>query len=134
MKVVIIDGQGGSLGKAITEKIKAMNCQLYAIGTNGIATTAMLKAGAHFGATGENPVVVNCRDADVIIGPAGIISADSLLGEITPKMAAAVACSPARKILLPVSRCSIIVAGAEEVSFNVAIERAVKALEDIIKG
>ena len=96
MKIVVIDGQGGSLGKAITEKIKSRyNCEIYAIGTNSIATSAMLKAGADCGATGENPVIVNSRDADVIIGPIGIIAANSLLGEITPKMAAAIAFSEA---------------------------------------
>ena len=76
-KVVIIDGQGGRLGQLLVEAIKAtaLSCDLYAIGTNSSATSAMMKAGADFGATGENPVVVACRDADVIIGPIGIISA-----------------------------------------------------------
>ena len=133
MKIVIIDGQGGSLGKALVEKIKARyNCELYAIGTNSIATSAMLKAGADLGATGENPVVVNCRDADVIIGPVGIIAADSLLGEITPKMASSIACSNAKKILVPVSKCKIIIAGAPDLSFGEAIECAVDTLGNII--
>ena len=130
MKVVIIDGQGGSLGKALTEKIKnRVNCQIYAIGTNSIATAAMLKAGAHYGATGENPVSVACRDADVIMGPAGIIAADSLLGEITPRMAASVAVSRAYKILIPVSKCRIYMAGVAEMSFGQAIDCAVAELE-----
>ena len=133
MKIVVIDGQGGSLGKAITEKIKSRyNCEIYAIGTNSIATAAMIKAGADYGATGENPVVVNSRDADVIIGPIGIIAANSLLGEITPKMAAAIACSEARKILVPVSKCKIHVAGAPELSFGEAIECAVDALGKLL--
>ena len=133
MKIVIIDGQGGSLGKSLVEKIKIRyNCELYAIGTNSIATSAMLKAGADFGATGENPVVVNCRDADIIIGPAGIVAADSLLGEITPKMASAIACSNAKKILVPVSRCKIIIAGVPDLSFGEAIDCAVNALGTII--
>ena len=135
MKVVIIDGQGGSLGRALTEKIKGrINCEIYAIGTNSIATSAMLKAGAHYGATGENPVVVACRDADVIIGPAGIIAADSLLGEITARMAAAVAVSKAYKILLPVSKCRICVAGVAEMTFGEAIDCAVSQLEKYVKG
>lgn len=130
MKVVIIDGQGGSLGKALTEKIKnRVNCQIYAIGTNSIATAAMLRAGAHYGATGENPVSVACRDADVIMGPAGIIAADSLLGEITPRMAASVAVSKAYKILIPVSKCRICMAGAAEMSFGQAIDCAAAELE-----
>lgn len=133
MKIVVIDGQGGSLGKAITEKIKTRyNCEIYAIGTNSIATSAMLKAGADYGATGENPVVVNSRDADVIIGPIGIIAANSLLGEITPKMAAAIACSEAKKILVPVSKCKIRVAGTPDLSFGDAIEYAVNALGDLL--
>ena len=133
MKIVVIDGQGGSLGKAITEKIKSRyNCEIYAIGTNSIATAAMIKAGADYGATGENPVVVNSRDADVIIGPIGIIAANSLLGEITPKMAAAIACSEARKILVPVSKCKIHVAGTPELSFGEAIECAVEALGKLL--
>ena len=133
MKIVVIDGQGGSLGKAITEKIKSRyNCEIYAIGTNSIATSAMLKAGAVYGATGENPVIVNSRDADVIIGPIGIIAANSLLGEITPKMAAAIACSEAKKILVPVSKCKIRVAGTPDLSFGDAIEYAVNALGDLL--
>lgn len=133
MKIVIIDGQGGSLGKSLVEKIKAgYNCELYAIGTNSIATASMLKAGADYGATGENPVVVNCRDADVIIGPVGIIAADSLLGEITPKMASAIACSSAKKILVPISRCNIVIAGAPDLPFGDAIDCAVTALGSII--
>jgi len=133
MKIVVIDGQGGSLGKAITEKIKSRyNCEIYAIGTNSIATAAMLKAGADYGATGENPVVVNSRDADVIIGPIGIIAANSLLGEITPKMAASVAFSEAKKILVPVNKCKIKVAGTPELSFGDAIECAVKELGELL--
>lgn len=133
MKIVVIDGQGGSLGRTLVEKIKSRyGCELYAIGTNSIATAAMLKAGADFGATGENPVVVNCRDADVVIGPVGIIAADSLLGEITPKMASAISCSNAKKILVPVSRCKIIVAGTPDISMGEAIESAVSALGNII--
>lgn len=134
MKVVIIDGQGGSLGKALTEKIKDTGCEIYAIGTNSIATAAMLKAGAKYGATGENPVVVNCRDADVVIGPVGIMAADSLLGEITARMAAAIACCKAKKILVPVSRCKIHIAGMPDLPFGEAVEYAAKAFRDYIAG
>ena len=78
MNVVIIDGQGGRLGQLLCETVKKekLDAQLYAVGTNSIATAAMLKAGAYFGATGENAVLVACRDADVIIGPVGIALAD----------------------------------------------------------
>lgn len=83
MKIVIIDGQGGRMGGLLAEKIKKAaipGAEIYALGTNSAATTAMLKAGADYGATGENPVLVNCRDADYIIGPLGIMAADALLG------------------------------------------------------
>ena len=95
MKIVIIDGQGGRMGKAVLEQLKSSypELELYAIGTNSIATSAMLKAGASYGATGENPVIVNARNADLIIGPIGIVMADSLMGEITAAMATAVSSS-----------------------------------------
>ena len=104
MKVLVIDGQGGRMGKALVEQIRTLCPEqpIIAIGTNSAATAAMIKAGAEVGATGENPVIVNSRDADLIIGPIGIVIADSLLGEITPAMAAAIGSSPAHKILLPV--------------------------------
>ena len=96
MKIVVIDGQGGRMGALLCDKIRKnkeklpSGTELIAIGTNSAATAAMLKAGADFGATGENPVLVACRDADFIIGPLGIMAADSLLGEVTPAMAVAV--------------------------------------------
>ena len=92
MKITVIDGQGGRIGKTIIEQIKKnhKDLELYAIGTNSIATSAMLKAGADYGATGENAAVVNAADSDVIIGPIGIVFANALLGEITPAIAAAV--------------------------------------------
>ena len=102
MKILIIDGQGGRMGGLLTEKIKKASipgAEIYALGTNSTATAAMLKAGADYGATGENPVLVNCRDADYIIGPLGIMAADALLGEATPAMAVAVGRSHAMKIL-----------------------------------
>ena len=118
MRVAVIDGQGGKMGQMIIERIKAagLACELIAIGTNSIATSAMLKAGAAAGATGENPVIVAGRDADVIIGPIGIIAADSLLGEVTPAMAVAVGQSSAKKLLLPVNLCNNIIVGTGSVS------------------
>lgn len=92
------------MGRAVVEQLKTVCPQLavIAIGTNSTATASMMKAGAEVGATGENPVIVNSRDADLIIGPMGIVIADSLLGEITPAMATAIGSSPAHKILIPV--------------------------------
>ncbi|NLG05202.1 MAG: DUF3842 family protein [Clostridia bacterium] len=92
MKIVVIDGQGGNVGKLLIERLKNKfeDAQIIAVGTNSIATANMLKAGVRQGATGENATIVNCRDADYIVGPIGIVIADSLLGEITPAMAVAV--------------------------------------------
>ncbi len=134
MNVIIIDGQGGQLGsrlvKEITERFE--NITLTAIGTNAIATSAMLKAGAQNAATGENSVIVACRKADVIIGPVGIVIADSLLGEITDKTAAAVGRADAVRILIPMNKCDNLVAGVAAQSTGALIEDAVKKLGDIL--
>ncbi len=134
MKVVIIDGQGGRIGQSLVEKIKEakISCDITAIGTNSAATAAMLKAGADRGATGENPVLVACRDADVIMGPLGIIAADSLMGEITADMAAAVARCSAVKVLLPVNMCKKIVAGTRSMTMSALISEAVTQLREMI--
>ena len=115
MKIVVIDGQGGNIGRRIVEEIKnrKLECLVMAIGTNSTATALMMKGGADIGATGENPVVLASRDADVIIGPIGIILADSMYGEITPKMAESIGASKARKILIPINKC-VTVAGVDE--------------------
>ena len=106
MKLVIIDGQSGRMGALVAERVKAakLPCKILAVGTNAIATATMMRAGANQGATGENPVMVACRTADVIVGPIGILSADALSGEITPAMAVAIGQSAAKKLLLPVNR------------------------------
>ena len=132
MKIVIIDGQGGRMGSLLTARIKKENlpgAEIFAIGTNSIATAAMLKAGADFGATGENPVLVACRDADFILGPIGILAADALFGEVTPAMATAIGQSRAEKILLPVNKCSIRIAGVGDLSLSALAEQAVEQLK-----
>ena len=120
MKIMIMDGQGGKIGALLVKKIKEAypETELLAIGTNSIATSAMLKAGASYGATGENPVIVNAQDADMIIGPIGIVMANALLGEITPAMAAAIGTSRAYKILIPVNRCNHFIVGIQENSLS----------------
>ena len=130
MKIVVIDGQGGKMGKSIVEKIKEANicCELLVVGTNSIATSAMLKAGADNGATGENAVVVASKSADVIIGPIGIIVADALFGEITPTMAISVGQSRAKKFLLPVNLCNNIIVGTNNVSINHLITEVIDNL------
>ena len=129
--VVIIDGQGGRLGQMLIESIikENLECELTAVGTNTLATSAMLKAGARKGATGENPVIVACRDADIIMGPIGIIAADSLTGEITPAMAVAVGQSKALKLLLPVSHCNNTVIGVKQLSMVDLIKAATEELK-----
>ena len=133
-KIVVIDGQGGRLGALLCESIhkEAFDAEVFAIGTNSIATAAMMKAGADHGATGENPVVVACRDADVIVGPIGIVCADALLGEITPTMARAIGCARAEKLLIPVNRCSIHVVGSRVKSMSDAVSEAVETLRSIL--
>ncbi len=130
MKLVVIDGQSGRMGQVLIKRVKAagLSCRIVAVGTNAIATSAMLKAGADAVATGENPVLVNCRDADVIAGPIGILAADSLLGEITPAMAVAVGRSPARKLLLPVNLCNNVVVGTQSASLSKLMDEAVELL------
>ena len=103
-----------------------------AVGTNAIATSAMLKAGAASGATGENPVLVACRTADIIAGPIGILAADSLMGEITPAMAVAVGQSRAKKLLLPVNQCNNLVAGVPAMSLNTLMDEAVELLRTLL--
>ncbi|NLY07896.1 MAG: DUF3842 family protein [Spirochaetales bacterium] len=127
MKVAVIDGQGGSIGKAIVEQLRAASSDLeiIAIGTNSLATSAMIRAGATAGATGENPVKVACRDVDWIIGPIGIIMADAMLGEITLEIASAIGGSKAHKVFIPINRC-VTVAGVQPKSLASYIADAVK--------
>ena len=136
MKILIIDGQSGRIGSQLIESLRktppACEHTIIAVGANALATSAMLKAGAEAGATGENPVVVACRTADVIAGPVGIIAADAMMGEITPKMAKAVGQSSARKLLLPVNLCSIIVPGTQSLSLAALIDAAVETLRGLI--
>ena len=126
MKIVVIDGQGGKIGALLVSRLKAEagRFEVCAVGTNCIATAAMLKAGADTGATGENPVIVNCRDADIVAGPVGIVIADALAGEVTPAMAVAVGQSRAQKVLLPVNRCNNYIVGAREMPVGELIEAA----------
>ncbi|MBR6585434.1 MAG: DUF3842 family protein [Firmicutes bacterium] len=134
--VLIIDGQGGQLGRQMVEAVRRLipDAQITAVGTNALATSAMLKAGADRGATGENSVVVCTRDADIIVGPVGIVIADSLLGEITPKMAVAVGQSPAKKILLPVNKCNNIIIGVDGKTTSELIDDAIAKIRTISEG
>lgn len=136
MNILVIDGQGGGLGKQLVTAISAMcpQAQLTAVGTNSIAAAAMLKAGASRAATGENAVIVNCRHADIIVGPIGIVIADALLGEITPAMAAAVCQSGAKRVLIPVNHCDNYIAGVPEQPVSQLVQSAAKKVQQLCEG
>ena len=134
MKLLVIDGQGGQLGSQIMKAIrnKYNDAYIMAVGTNATATASMIKAGADQGATGENPVIVASRKADVIVGPVGIVIADALLGEITPKMAVAIGQSNAAKILIPINKCENLVAGVPNLTTTALIDDTLNKLQEII--
>lgn len=131
MTVLVIDAQGGGIGKQLVAAIKQNipAASVIAVGTNSAAATAMLKAGADEVATGENSVVVACRRADIIVGPIGIVIADALLGEITPKMACAVAQSRAKRILIPFNHCDNLIVGISDFSTGALIQNAVREIQ-----
>ena len=130
MKVLIIDGQGGGLGRQLVAAVKERfpEIEVLAVGANSTATGAMLHAGADQAATGENAVLVASRRADVIMGPIGIVIADAMLGEITPVMAAAAGQSEAKRILLPVGQCDNIIAGVQDMPMAKMVQEAVELL------
>lgn len=128
MNVLVIDGQGGGIGSRLISELRASlgdSLKIIAVGTNTLATNAMLKAGANAGATGENPILFNSPRADVILGPIGIILANAMLGEVTPAMATAISGSAAQKILIPFSQCSVTIAGVETCALETYIRQAV---------
>ncbi|MCH5255175.1 MAG: DUF3842 family protein [Lachnospiraceae bacterium] len=130
MNILVIDAQGGGIGKQLVTSIKqhVPEAHVIAVGTNNTATAAMLKAGADEAATGENSVVVGCRKADIIVGPIGIIIADAMLGEVTPKMALAVAQSDAKRILIPFQHCDNIIVGISDFSTGTLIQSAIEEI------
>lgn len=130
MNILVIDAQGGGLGRQLVASIKKEfpQAEITAVGTNTLATSNMLKAGADHGATGENAVAVGCRRADVIIGPVGIVIADSMYGEITLAMAAAVGQSDVKKLLIPMNQCNNIIVGVKNTSMSVMIEAVIEQL------
>ena len=134
--VAVIDGQGGGMGRGLVEAVKKKWPQLHvrALGTNALATAAMLRSGADDGATGENAVVFNAHRADVLLGPIGVLTPNGLLGEVSPAMAAAIGCSEAVKILLPSQRCSIRLAVGEPQPLQFYLDQALRLLEEELKG
>ena len=131
LTIMVVDAQGGGLGKQLITLIRKElpNVHIIAVGTNSVASSTMLRAGADEAATGENSVRVVSRKADVIIGPVGMVIADAMLGEITRKMACAIAQSPAKRIMIPFNNCNNYVAGTSEISTGKLIADAVSKLK-----
>lgn len=137
MKIAVIDGMGGGIGSQVVERLKSLNnsdIEIIALGTNSQATSNMLRSGAHEGATGENAITWNCMKVDIIVGPLAIIAANSMMGEISPKMSEAIASSPARKLLLPVSKCNIEVIGLEDMQFKTIFNELTSTMKKILNG
>jgi len=135
MRIAVVDGQGGGIGRAIVEKIKAAmpDAEVLALGTNAVATGQMIRAGADDGATGENAIVHNMKYVDIVVGVIAIINANSMLGELSPRMAQAIGESRAFKVLLPINRCNIHVVSVEDAPLSVHLDNAVKAIEAYVK-
>lgn len=136
MNVLVIDGQGGGLGRQLVAALSTQcpEARLTAVGTNSLAANAMRKAGAPRAATGENAVVVNCRSADIIVGPIGIVIADALLGEITPAMAAAVCQSGAKRVLVPINHCENYVVGVPDQPVSQLVAAAAQKVKELCSG
>ena len=136
MNILVMDAQGGGIGKQVVTAVRTRfpDVTITAVGTNAAATTAMLRAGADEGATGENAAVVGCRRADVIIGPVGIVIADAMLGEVTPRMAVAVGQSAAKRILIPVNHCANFIAGVADLSVGRLVDSVVAELEKTVRS
>ena len=130
MKIMIMDGQGGGVGRSLIEELsdRFPQAQLIAVGANATATTNMMKGGTNMGATGENAVVYNSSRVDVIVGPVGIVMANAMYGEITPRMAEAVASSDAKLLLIPMNRCETVIVGVENKKLSEYIAEAVEEI------
>ncbi len=136
MKILVVDGQGGKIGAALVElllKKLPEEAELLAVGTNSLATLAMKKAGAQMIATGDNAIIFNAGQADVIVGSIGIIAANSIMGELSPAVANAIATSEAEKVLIPVGKCKFKVVGSENIALPQKIENAVELVLSLIK-
>ncbi|WP_368293638.1 DUF3842 family protein [Dehalobacter sp. TBBPA1] len=138
MRIAVIDGQGGGIGRAIIEKLRKElpeETEILALGTNALATSSMIKAGANEGATGENVIFVNADKVDIIMGTVGIIAANSMLGEVTANIAKVIAESPARKILLPLNRCNIEIVGVDKnMPLPHLIDHAINNIKTLCRG
>ena len=136
MKILVIDGQGGSMGRSLIASLlrELPGAQIIAVGTNAAATAAMIKGGASVGATGENAVIYNAARCDVIVGPIGVIVPNAMYGEVSPAAAQAVGMSDAAKVLIPSTQCNVSVVGAEYRALAEAIAEAVRMVKTLAEG
>jgi hypothetical protein len=136
MRIAVVDGQGGGVGRALVAELRArlgLGCCIVALGANATATSVMMKAGANEGATGENAIIFNSKQVDVITGPIGIVMANAMLGELTPAMAQAIAESPAPKVLIPIEKCQVHVAGVASQTMQASVEQAADYVYNLVK-
>lgn len=135
MNVLVIDGQGGGLGRQIITEIKntCPEAEITAVGTNVLATNNMIKAEADHAATGENSIRVACKRADVIVGAIGIVIADSMLGEITAEIAMTVGSADAKRILIPINICDNIVVGINDLSMSKLVKNAALLVKELME-
>jgi hypothetical protein len=133
--IAVIDGQGGGIGSAVIKRLReaiAEEVEIIGLGTNAMATGAMLKAGANKGASGENAIVQTVKTVDIIVGPTSIVLANSMMGELTPKMAVAIASSPATKCLLPLKIPEVEMIGAPKEPFPHLVDQLIKRIQEMI--
>lgn len=134
-KIAVVDGQGGGIGSLIVRRLREEfgdGIELIALGTNSAATAAMMRSRANKGATGENAIVFNVNKVDIIIGPLSIVLANAMLGELTPKMAEAIASSTSKKILLPLNQEGIDIISVEKEPLPHMIEKIIDKIKTII--
>ncbi len=134
MVIAVVDGMGGGAGKAIVETLvrKCPDAQIWALGTNALATAAMKKAGAHMAATGENAICVSCTRADIVVGSLGIVLAESMMGEITPRIAREISACSAQKLLIPTNKCHVTLIGMRELTMGQQIDELVERVKQVI--
>ncbi|NLN87985.1 MAG: DUF3842 family protein [Syntrophomonadaceae bacterium] len=137
MRIAVVDGQGGGMGRLIVEKLRqelGNSCHIIGLGTNAVASSLMLKAGANEGASGENAIVYCCPRVDIIAGSISIIAAHAFLGELTPGMAEAIASSPAIKVLLPLNRYNLQLCGVNDQPLPLQVNSLVARVREIYDG